>query len=46
MGDVIVEFDNAVLKFSPEKVVLDGFLRFKERKIITSSKRCRKNDFY
>ena len=25
MGDVVVEFDNAVLKFSPEKVILDGF---------------------
>ena len=25
MGDVIVEFDNAMLKFSNEKVILDGF---------------------
>ena len=25
MGDVVVEFDNAMLKFSNEKVILDGF---------------------
>ena len=49
MGDVVVEFDNAVLKFSPEKVILDGFtyaFSKKEKIGIVGSKRCRKNDFY